>query len=193
MRRLLVISDHIQDPQILHDAANPTTRTVELCYETDDLASLYGKMADAAGGSAGTLCSVAFMDHGHPGSFDLLEGLTINLDELHSNLELRDFFKSVGKLLLPDHQPELLRTMSVAAGARCMGRIDLLCCSVAKEDGKKTSLIVELEKISGFNVCASTDVLGNPEEGGNWLLETDGIDSGCLLSTNSANLLQVSM
>ena len=34
----------------------------------------------------------------------------------------------------------------------------------------------ELEKESGINLAASTDLVGNPSAGGNWLLETDDVN-----------------
>jgi len=54
-------------------------------------------------------------------------------------------------------------------------RLDLLACSLA---GSKAGLdwIKEWEAKIGKNVAASTDISGNPEAGGDWILETDGID-----------------
>lgn len=54
-------------------------------------------------------------------------------------------------------------------------RIDLLACNLA---ASKVGMdwITEWEQKMGKNVAASADVTGNVEAGGNWLLETDGID-----------------
>ncbi|CAK8993135.1 Putative E3 ubiquitin-protein ligase HERC4 [Durusdinium trenchii] len=54
-------------------------------------------------------------------------------------------------------------------------RVDILACEcVAGPTGMK--VFQELEKESGINLAASTDMTGNPAAGGNWLLETDGVD-----------------
>merc|ERR1712072_1123276 len=58
-----------------------------------------------------------------------------------------------------------------------MGRIDLLSCNLAEKGGKHNPLVLELEELTGYNVCASTDLTGNRAEGGNWVLETDGVDA----------------
>ena len=54
-------------------------------------------------------------------------------------------------------------------------RVDILACEcVAGPTGMK--VFKELETESGINLAASSDLTGNPAAGGNWLLETDGVD-----------------
>ena len=54
-------------------------------------------------------------------------------------------------------------------------RVDILACElVAGETGMK--VFKELEKESGINLAASTDLTGNTSAGGNWIMETDGVD-----------------
>ncbi|CAE7435006.1 Herc4 [Symbiodinium sp. CCMP2456] len=54
-------------------------------------------------------------------------------------------------------------------------RVDILACEmVAGPTGLK--IFKELEKESGINLAASTDLTGNSAAGGNWILETDGVD-----------------
>merc|ERR1711862_925447 len=54
-------------------------------------------------------------------------------------------------------------------------RLDLLACDlVASKVGLEW--INEWEKKTGKNVAASRDVTGNADAGGNWVLETDGIN-----------------
>ena len=54
-------------------------------------------------------------------------------------------------------------------------RVDILACEcVAGPTGMK--VFKELEQESGINLAASSDLTGNPSAGGNWLLETDGVD-----------------
>merc|ERR1712217_178681 len=54
-------------------------------------------------------------------------------------------------------------------------RLDLLACNLA---ATKVGLdwVKEWETKIGKNVAASKDITGNPESGGDWILETDGID-----------------
>ena len=54
-------------------------------------------------------------------------------------------------------------------------RVDILACEcVAGPTGM--AVFKELEKESGINLAASTDLVGNPSAGGNWLLETDDVN-----------------
>ena len=54
-------------------------------------------------------------------------------------------------------------------------RVDILACElVAGETGMK--VFKELEQESGINLAASTDLTGNKSAGGNWILETDGVN-----------------
>ncbi|CAL1167896.1 unnamed protein product [Cladocopium goreaui] len=54
-------------------------------------------------------------------------------------------------------------------------RVDILACElVAGETGMK--VFKELEAESGINLAASTDLTGNKASGGNWLMETDGVN-----------------
>jgi hypothetical protein len=54
-------------------------------------------------------------------------------------------------------------------------RLDLLACNFAASKVGQ-GWIKEWEKKIGKNVAASSDISGNPQSGGNWILETDGID-----------------
>ena len=54
-------------------------------------------------------------------------------------------------------------------------RVDLLACNAAK-GGEGAAVFAELEAESGINLAASTDLTGNVAPGGNWLLETDGVN-----------------
>lgn len=54
-------------------------------------------------------------------------------------------------------------------------RVDILACSLASTD-KGRAKLQAWEKETNTNFAASTDITGNAEQGGNWVLETDGID-----------------
>mmetsp|Transcript_24602 Transcript_24602/g.57115 ORF Transcript_24602/g.57115 Transcript_24602/m.57115 type:complete len:118 (+) Transcript_24602:2-355(+) len=63
-------------------------------------------------------------------------------------------------------------------------RVDILACElVAGETGMK--VFKELEKESGINLAASTDLTGNASSGGNWILETDGVNVKTTYFTDS--------
>lgn len=66
---------------------------------------------------------------------------------------------------------EILQALADAAAVR----LDLLACDLA---ASKVGLqwINDWEKKIGKNVAASTDITGNTQSGGNWVLETDGIN-----------------
>lgn len=54
-------------------------------------------------------------------------------------------------------------------------RVDILACElVAGPMGME--VFKELEKESGINLAASSDLTGNTAVGGNWLMETDGVN-----------------
>ena len=53
------------------------------------------------------------------------------------------------------------------------GRIDLLGCNLLDID---PALVCKLEQFFGMNFTASDDQTGNPVAGGDWILESDGLD-----------------
>ena len=68
-------------------------------------------------------------------------------------------------MLLPKSKADLHRTSSVCSSEGHMGRIDLLSCSLAQDGGKNNPLVLALEDLTGFNVCASTDMTGAKAKG----------------------------
>merc|ERR1711934_739442 len=71
----------------------------------------------------------------------------------------------------------MVRTVSQKSNAGQMGRIDILACNLAADGGKKNELVLQLEELTGFNVCASDDLTGDKAQNGDWILETDGVDA----------------
>ena len=93
--RLLVVSNHVKQCEILHDAVNAHTKTVHLDYEQDTLETLLSKMQAAAGRWAGKLLSIGFMDHGSAGEFCLLQDTTVTVQQLETDEQLRAFWTGV--------------------------------------------------------------------------------------------------
>lgn len=70
------------------------------------------------------------------------------------------------------------------------GRIDLLACDLAGSEQGAT-LIDSIEQLTGINVAASDDLTGNAAQGGDWLLETDGINAAAVyFSTESISAFE---
>lgn len=112
----------------------------------------------AAVSSDGRYSSIAFAGHGTSGQTALAVDAMLTLAELTANPELADFFNYLSGLL--------------AEG----GRIALLGCNVA-EGELGAELINTLEELTGIDFAASDDATGNEGAGGDWLLETDGVDA----------------
>lgn len=55
------------------------------------------------------------------------------------------------------------------------GRIDLLACDIVSTDSG-ADLVAAIETLSGTKVAASSDATGNEAYGGDWVLESDGVD-----------------
>ena len=94
-----------------------------------------------------------------PGQFYLTGDYSVNPSTLLGSTELQHFWKGVGSLVNEN------------------GRIDLLACGLGANDTGKL-LLSQLESITGKNFAASNDATGNPQYGGDWVLESDGIDVG---------------
>ncbi|MCP4120666.1 MAG: DUF4347 domain-containing protein, partial [Bacteroidetes bacterium] len=55
------------------------------------------------------------------------------------------------------------------------GRIDLLACNVIGDQAGQ-AFVAKIEELSGADVAASADPTGNEAYGGDWVLESDGVD-----------------
>jgi hypothetical protein len=66
---------------------------------------------------------------------------------------------------------QVIQTMADASSVR----IDILACSLAATQAGKDWL-ARWEKETKINFTASTNVTGNPEHGGDWVMETDGVN-----------------
>ena len=176
--RLIVISDHVDEPETLVNAVNSSTLLVKLKYSEHTLDSLATEMETVAAEvhdwlspayyhsltirsqHIGSLMSVGFCDHGKPGSFCLLEGLDINSETIE-NFKVQAFFKRVAMLL---HSSS--------------ARMDLLACNLtASEAGER--LVARLEMLTGLRVCASNNVTGNGHLSASICKACGGIDRCC--------------
>ena len=153
---LLIIPDSLKDVEVLAQSVCEDVLVVD--YNTretslNDLLFLIKKKLN--GRLAG---SIAFANHDYgEGKFYLTAKYTVSLGNLINKRNLKQFWKSVGQLLEED------------------GRVDLLACNLARsEDGKL--LVAALKKITGREVAASDNETGNPEKGGDWILETADLD-----------------
>lgn len=54
-------------------------------------------------------------------------------------------------------------------------RFDFFACSIYSNDNVR-KLINDLETVTGIDLRASSNDTGNPEEGGDWVMESDGVD-----------------
>lgn len=153
---VLVISSDVEDADDLAAAAKENVRVVR--YDASDTSAedvaklienaLAGQKAD----------SIAFATHNKDGAqLTLSHSDVITAESLESNEAHQDFWKSLGSNLSEK------------------GRIDLLGCNVAAEE-EGADFIGKIADLSGADVAASTDATGNEAFGGDWVLETHGIN-----------------
>lgn len=71
----------------------------------------------------------------------------------------------------------------IARSTRDGGRVDLLACNMlSTEEGRRAFAAIEATTKTDF--AASVDVTGNPKDGGNWVMESDGVDISSLYFTH---------
>ncbi len=153
---ILVISSSVESADRLVEAAQPGVLTLVYDAANTDLGALLSQIEGALNGRDAS--SIAFVTHGAgAGRFDLTGDHTVTLSALSGDSALQNFWEGVGGLLTEE------------------GRIDILSCYVA--DGDEGSVLIDrLEKLTGHDVAGSNDLTGNPADGGDWTLESDGVD-----------------
>ncbi|MGA8833291.1 MAG: DUF4347 domain-containing protein, partial [Desulfomonilaceae bacterium] len=153
---VLVVASNVQDYQTLvHDAAKGVI-TVVYNPNTDSLHTILSRIETALGGHKAD--SIAFATEGEGlGQFELTSNYIVSSSSLLGSAQLQHFWKDIGSL--------------VNNG----GTVDLLACGVvANQQGNL--LLSELDTLTGRQVAASSDPTGNTEYGGNWVLESDGVN-----------------
>ena len=157
---VLLVSQSVHDAHVLASAAqkdilvvqyNPTMTTVE---------ALAARVRQTVGRARVKSMGIAVHDIG-AGKFFLTGSETVSLDSTLGGKKQQAFWRELGKLMTKD------------------GRIDILACRLAATERGRL-LVAALEEISGANVAASRNNTGNPQAGGDWLLETDRIDAAAV-------------
>lgn len=152
--RLLLISDDVSQADALAQAAGAKVTTI--VFDADAPLDALLQQIQAVVGHQ-DLKSIALATHGDgDGGFALTAGHAVDLAAL-SDPQMQAFWRGLAALLRDD------------------GRIDLLACDVAGPDAGD-ALVARLEAFTGVDFAASADATGAASSGGDWLLESDGID-----------------
>ena len=153
--RVLVVPEDLQDGDDLAEAARDKVITVRYDPGNDSPEQLLAKIANALNGARAE--SIALAIHGNEDGVSLFEGEAVTADSLSSDDSMQDFFEGLSDLMNDD------------------GRLDLLSCDLAgSESGQQ--LISLIHDITGLDVAASDDATGNPDDGGDWLLESGNVN-----------------
>jgi len=72
---------------------------------------------------------------------------------------------------------------ALACATKKGGRVDLLACNLLKDDFGK-DVLKKIESRTSTNFAASSNVTGNPKNGGDWVMESDGINIGPIYFKN---------
>ncbi len=154
--RVLLVSSILDGADVLAAAARDDVLVVKYKTRRATLDSLVRRVEKVLNGRQCASIAIAAHDFGSA-KFYLTGSETISLASTVSSPSQQDFWWRMGAFLEEG------------------GRIDLLSCGLASND-QGAILVAALEECSGVNFAASNDKTGNPATGGNWVLETDGID-----------------
>jgi hypothetical protein len=153
---VLIISDNIQQYEVLAGSASDTVLVISYRTNSTDLDQLFSMVKTRLNGRKASSIAFATHDYGEA-KFYLTGSETISLGSTLQENRQRVFWQGLGKLIVPK------------------GRIDLLACNLAR--GKQGKMLVAaLEDLSGVNCTASSNETGNLKSGGDWVMETDKID-----------------
>ena len=155
--RVLLVSSTVRDGDLLADAAADGVVVIRYEARETTLAGLAEQVREALGDRKAASIGLAAHDHG-VGRFYLAGTHSICLASTLGDREERRFWRELGGMLAPG------------------GRIDILACNLAATD-EGTLLVSALADAVGAEVAASSNPTGNTAAGGDWLLETAGIDA----------------
>ena len=155
--KVLLVSSILEDVDDLAKAAKDNVIVLEYNPNTTDLNELSSMAKNALNGREASSIAFAAHDYGE-NKFYLTGSETVSIGSTLGDSEQQEFWQNVAGMIQED------------------GRIDLLACNLAAGDNGGL-LIASLESVAGINFAASTDATGNPEAGGNWILETDNINA----------------
>lgn len=154
--RVLLVSSTVRDAEVLASAAREDVLVIVYDAGTTSLEALTGEIRSALGGRKAASIGFAAHDYGEA-KFYLTGSETISFGSTLASEAQRKFWRELGSMLTEN------------------GRIDLFACGLASgEEGRM--LLASLEELAGVDFAASSDNTGNIAAGGNWLLETDGVD-----------------
>jgi len=165
--RVLFVSDNLPLFELLVKAAKDSTIVVPVKHESWTLDDLTKNTLMRLGTPCQQYASMALMDHGREGEFNLLKSVgeengMVNLKTIQANPDLQNFFKLLGEYVRKSDLPDFRQDLN--------SRIDLLACNVAAGDGPK--LVEYLEDLTHVNWAASTNQTGNTA-GSDWVMETE--------------------
>ncbi len=162
--QVLVISSEVQDASLLASAANANTNVVLYNAQDTTLQQLVKDIEKVLGGKKAD--RIAFADEGGAGEFQLTQKTMVSEQTLTSDTALRSFWSEVGSLVKNN------------------GHVDFLSCDLTQDGTGTLNLLDTLMEGSSkshvINVAGSTDATGNPTSGGNWILETGGVNAEAL-------------
>ena len=166
--RVLLVSSTVRGGDVLAAAAGEGVVVINYDAQKTSPADLVARVGNELGDRKATSIGIVAHDHG-VGRFYLAGTHSICLSSTLADREERRFWRELGALVSPG------------------GRIDILACNLAStEEGMM--LVSALADAAGVEVAASSNATGNPSSGGDWVLETAGIDAGQIYFT-SANLM----
>eukprot|EP00747_Dinoflagellata_sp_TGD_P164188 gnl/TRDRNA2_/TRDRNA2_183752_c0_seq1.p1 gnl/TRDRNA2_/TRDRNA2_183752_c0~~gnl/TRDRNA2_/TRDRNA2_183752_c0_seq1.p1 ORF type:complete len:432 (+),score=92.86 gnl/TRDRNA2_/TRDRNA2_183752_c0_seq1:82-1377(+) len=160
-QRLVVVSSAIPQLDTFKDAVIKPEWVVEYDHEKTSLAEL----SSAIKAKAEVLkpMTVCLANHGTDaaGCWSVARDLCIDVTGEKPELseEAKVFFKQLAD--------------------SCKQRVDLLACDLAATESG-LALIKELESYTGRHFAASTNHTGNLKHGGDWVLETEQVDTACI-------------
>ena len=154
--RAIVVSTSIQGASHLIEATNPNVIAISYDTSTGSPSGLLDAIHNSLGGRQ--IDSIGFALHNlGEGQFHLAGDYTVSPSTLLGQTELQDFWRGIGGALNQN------------------GRIDMLTCNLAAT--QSGSLVIsQLEQLTGHQVAASDNLTGSAAKGGDWILETGGID-----------------
>ena len=153
---VLVVSSAVQSADQLVQAAADGVLTVLYNAKTDTPDNILSKIETTLAGQKADSIAFAAHDQG-AGQFFLTKEFTVNVNSLTGSADLQHFWPGVGSLVKDN------------------GRIDLLACGLVSSEAGNL-LLSQLEALTGKNFAASDDPTGNPQSGGDWVLESDGVN-----------------
>ncbi len=155
--KVLLVSTLVDDADMLARAASDGVLVVRYNPRETSLEDLEAMVENSLEGRKAASIAFAAHDHGE-NKFYLTASESVSLTSTLSSETQRKFWREMGNMITDE------------------GRVDLLACNLAAGDSGNL-LMASLEEASSRNFAASTNPTGNPRAGGDWMLETDGIDA----------------